>query len=164
MSPTKLKVWAMAVLLGVGAAVSTQHMAGSNDTGLSLPEDPRGNVEKELIQFQHEWAAALINHDRGALGRILAEDFLATDSTGHAWDRERSLAGVAAEVTGLESLESDDFRVRVYADAAVVTFRNVAKCKPGRSDYTGTYRITNTFIRRDGRWRCVATHEGRVVE
>jgi ketosteroid isomerase-like protein len=55
-------------------------------------------------------------------------------------------------------MESEDFRVRVYGDSAVVTALTRTKGKFTGQDFSTQERATDVFVKRDGRWQCVLTH------
>jgi ketosteroid isomerase-like protein len=55
-------------------------------------------------------------------------------------------------------MESEDFRVRVYGDSAVVTAITSAKGKFMGQEFSTQERATDVFVKRDGCWQCVLTH------
>ena len=55
-------------------------------------------------------------------------------------------------------MESDDFRIRVYRDSAVVTAITRTKGKFMEQEFSTQERATDVFVKRDGRWQCVLTH------
>jgi ketosteroid isomerase-like protein len=59
---------------------------------------------------------------------------------------------------------SDDMKVRIYGDAAVVTGRNTTKETLNGKDTSGQERWTDTWIKKAGRWQCVATHSSNIVQ
>jgi ketosteroid isomerase-like protein len=59
---------------------------------------------------------------------------------------------------------ADDFMVRVYGDVAVVTFRHTSKGEEKGKDTSGQFRITDTWVKHAGLWRCVAGHSSRIAQ
>jgi ketosteroid isomerase-like protein len=59
------------------------------------------------------------------------------------------------------SYKLEDMRVRICGNAAVVTGRNVLQASLKGKDTSGPYRFTDVFVKRDGRWQCVATQAVR---
>ena len=55
-------------------------------------------------------------------------------------------------------------KVRVYGDAAVVTMRAMIKETYKGEEISDIVRITNTWIKKAGRWECVSTHSSRIGE
>jgi ketosteroid isomerase-like protein len=146
---------ALLALGGIGLAAGAAPARGD--------DRPPAADEEALLSLQRAWARAVARNDREALARIVGEGFFVTDPTGFVWDRDNFLAAVAAGISGVEALDLEDLHAHVYGDAAVVTGRSTYKTRPGRADLAGAYRFTNTYLRRDGRWVCVAGHEGRMA-
>ena len=78
--------------------------------------------------------------------------------------KAQELALVKTTETTVTSAIADDFRVRVYGDAAVVTFRLTVKNRINGNESTGQERFTDTWVNRDGRWQCVAVHYSRIKQ
>jgi ketosteroid isomerase-like protein len=153
-----LAVSLISAIVGLAAQLAT----GERPAAAAGPS-AQGDVEKELIRLQRQWAAAVVNQDGAALDRILADDFVVTGPTGHVSSRQELLDMVAGGVSQVESLEVDDMIVHVYPSAAVILGRSTYKTRPGRADLAGSYRWTNTYVRLEGRWRCIAAQEGSRV-
>ena len=138
------------VVLGFGVAI--------------LAQTKTGNAEQELLKLEQEWANALVKADVAFLDRILAEDCMFTDSEGIVWTKAQSLAHLKPGGHVITSMVSDDMKVRIYRDAAVVTGRNTTKETLNGKDTSALERFTDTWIKRDGRWQCVATHSSKIVQ
>jgi ketosteroid isomerase-like protein len=121
-------------------------------------------VEQELTNLENEWGDAVVKVDLPFLDRILAEEITGTDSEGTVWTKAQDLATLKSGDWKCTSAANDDIKVRLYGDTAVVTGRNTNKSQYKGADKSGQYRWTDTFIRRDGRWQCVATHGSKIVE
>jgi len=61
-------------------------------------------------------------------------------------------------------MENDDLKVRVYGDAAVVTGRFTTKETLKGRDISGQYRFTDTWIKKAGRWLCVAGQGSKIPQ
>jgi hypothetical protein len=150
----------VAAFLVTDAMVLAQQASRPRQTTVAQPIPNVGDVEKELIRMQQLWADAVVNQDGGVMDRILADDFVVTGPTGHVSSRAELIEMVVGGVSQVDSLEVDNMFVHVYANAAVIFGRSTYKTRPGRADLAGSYRWTNTYIRRGGRWQCVSAHEG----
>lgn len=116
----------------------------------------QSKAEQELIQIERDWCAAITKKDSAVLARILADDYMSVGSRGGTSTKASELANLKGP-DPLSSCVNTNFKVRVYGDAAVVT---------GLSTQSGTNKgvafkdrqvlWTDTFIRKDGRWQCVA--------
>jgi ketosteroid isomerase-like protein len=64
----------------------------------------------------------------------------------------------------MESSKSEDMKVQVYRDTAVVTYRSTDKGNYKGNDISGRYRWTDVFVKRNGRWQVVSTQGTRIAQ
>jgi len=129
------------------------------------PAQPKsGSVEQELIKLEKEWTDALVKRDVAFLDRILADDYTSTDTDGNVFTKTENLELLKSGEYVLLSQVADDLKVRVYGDAAVYMARTTDKAQFKGKDISGQYRWTDTWVRRAGRWQCVATHGSRIAQ
>lgn len=81
---------------------------------------------------------------------MVADDFVTTDATGRVFDKKQEMEIISSSNFKLESLEMDDFQVRLFGDTAVVTSRSNVKGSYNGQDISGQYRVTQVFQRRAG--------------
>jgi ketosteroid isomerase-like protein len=122
------------------------------------------SVEQELITLEKRWNDSWVKRDPAFLDRILADDYIETDPDDDMATKAEELALVRSTETTITAVMADDFMVRVYGDAAVVTFRLTFKKPVDGKEMTGQERFTDTWIKRDGRWQCVAVHYSRIAQ
>jgi ketosteroid isomerase-like protein len=121
------------------------------------------SVEQQLIKLEQDWANAYVTRDIQILNRAMADDFIYTDPDGTLFTKAQDLEEVKTGVFVATSFVPDDITVRVYGDAAVVTGRNTIKAQYKGKDASGQSRWTDTWIKRGGVWRCVATHSSKIA-
>jgi ketosteroid isomerase-like protein len=87
----------------------------------------------------------------------LSGDFLNSNPDGTIVDRAGFLVQIArpAAVKGLEPRE---VKIRLFGDFAIIHAKTAYRKSDGQS---GAGRYTDIWMRRDGRWRCVAAHVTR---
>jgi uncharacterized protein (TIGR02246 family) len=122
------------------------------------------SVEQELIKLENEANDAWVKHDVQAYARLLADDYISTDWDGVVANTAQDLESLKSDKNTTTSLVAEDFKVRVYGDAAVVTFRMISKSKVEGKEKTVQRRFTDTWIKRDGRWQCVAVHSSNMPQ
>jgi ketosteroid isomerase-like protein len=127
----------------------------------SLAQIKTATAEQELLKLEQDWAKAEAKNDMSFFERILAKDYVLTDANGAVWNKPQELAASASKE---ELITSDDVRVRVYGDAAVVTGRDTIKETSKGKDTIVLYRWTDTWIKNGGGWQCVATHTSKIAE
>ncbi len=122
------------------------------------------SVEQELIKLENAWGEAFYRRDIDFGDRFLADDYMGTEEKGIVMTKAQELEDLRSGVHLSTSGVQDDIRVRVYGDAAVVTGRTTVKGQYQGKEFTSRYRWTHTFIRRDARWQCVASHISRISQ
>jgi len=129
-----------------------------------LAKTQTGTVEQELIRLENEWNDAWVNRNIAFFERIYADDFMVTTSDGSVLTRAQDIANVKSGDDVATSVMGDDFKVRVYGDTAVVTYRSTEKGQFKGRGFSGQYRWTDTWIKKDGRWQIVAAHCSRITQ
>ena len=122
------------------------------------------HVEEELLKIENEFAEAIVRNDLEGIGRLVADDWIIIEPDGGIVDRARFFEVIKSGALTHDTMESEDLRVRVYGDSAVVTAVTRTKGKFMGQEFNTQERATDVFVKRDGRWRCVLTHLTRVRE
>ena len=123
-----------------------------------------GSVEQELIKLENEWADAWVKSDVAFFDRIMADDYTWTSPWGDVSTKADNFALVKSGKDVITSWVLADMKVRVYGDAAVVTGRDTVKETYKGEDVSGQHRWTHTWIKRAGRWQCVAAHSSEITQ
>jgi ketosteroid isomerase-like protein len=142
------------VVLALAVAVQAQTPAQTKS----------GGVEQELIKLENEWADAWVKRDVAFFDRIIADDYTWTSPWGEVWTKAQDLALVKSGKDVIKSWVLADIKVRVYGDTAVVTGRNTVKETYKSEDVSGQNRWTHTWVKRAGRWQCVAAHSSEIAQ
>jgi ketosteroid isomerase-like protein len=109
-------------------------------------------VERELKELVRQWDSAMVNRDITTLDRILADEFTLSGTP-----KTQFLAFVKSPNTMIESAVSDNFDVRVYNHTAVLIAQDTIKSRENGAPVVNVYRYIDVWIKRAGRWQCVAT-------
>jgi ketosteroid isomerase-like protein len=121
-------------------------------------------AEQELISVEHQWKQAVVDRDRAALEQFYADEYISTDSEGLVWTKGQDIEIDTAGASRLTSFKFEDLKLQVYGDVAVVTGRLFTEGFVAGAPSQNLSRFTDVFVKRDGRWRCVATHNTVVGE
>jgi len=127
------------------------------------PRVKAATAEQELLKLEQEWANADVKADVAFLDKILADEWVMTDADGVFSTKAESLAMLKSGDSKVSSEVPSEMKARVYGDAAVVTGIATEKETFKGKDTSGTYRFTDTWIKKAGRWQCVATHASKVA-
>jgi hypothetical protein len=142
------------VVLVFGVAVQAQTQA----------QPKMGSVEQEIIKLENEAGVAMVKGDVAFFERVVSEDYTWTDPDGNIWTKADFLASMKSGEDVVSSWNIDDYKVRVYGDAAVCLARVTSKEQYKGKDVSGQTRWTDTLIKRDGRWQFVASHSSRIAQ
>jgi ketosteroid isomerase-like protein len=121
-------------------------------------------MEEDLLKLEEEFTRAIVQNDPEAIGRFVADDWIIIGPDGRIIDKERFLGVIKSGALTHEMMESDDIRVRVYGDSAVVTALTRTKGKFMGEDFSTQERATDVFVLLDGRWQCVLSQLTRFAK
>ena len=121
-------------------------------------------AEEELLKLEKTFAAAIVKNDLEGIGRLVTDDWIIIDPNGEIVDGARFFEVIKSGALTHDMMESEDFRVRVYGDSAVVTGLTRTKGKFMGQEFSTQERVTDVFVKRDGRWQCVLTHLTRFTK
>jgi ketosteroid isomerase-like protein len=126
----------------------------------------RSTTAQELIKLENAWSQAAVNRDGAALRQFYAEEYTFTDADGAVTTKNEELKNITGGAFKLADFKFENMEVRVYGNVAVVTGRNTIHgvWEDIVRDVSGPYRFTDVFVKRAGRWLCVASQSSRVIE
>jgi ketosteroid isomerase-like protein len=149
-------------LIAVVFVASFLHGQTNDPQTAGRAESTQIAVEQELQALEQTWADAVKHQDAGKIDRIQAEEYVFTDPAGQLWTKARELETVKSGGLTIDSFELSDVKVRLYDNTAVVTLRVVWNGQSNGVDISGPQRMTDVFVKRDGRWQCVASQTTRI--
>ena len=123
-----------------------------------------GADEEAIIKLERDWSAALVKLDFATIDRVVAPDWILTTPDGAQQTKAQADADLKSGKVKFHSFTIDDLKVKVYGNAAVVFGLTTEKLTVDGKDMSGQNRFTDTFIKRDGKWQCVATHVTAVAK
>lgn len=111
---------------------------------------------EELVGLSNKLVRAVQQHDTGQLELLLATEF-SLDGAAGTLSREE-LVDASAGTYAIEDFAYEEIDPQVYGNMAVVVSRYRQQAKLGGRDASGELRITDVWVRRDGRWQIVRRH------
>jgi hypothetical protein len=124
--------------------------------GSALKPVAAGDLET-LEELNRGYIRSVQESDVRWFDQHLAPDFLNTNPDCTLVDRAGFLAQIAPPCA-ISQLQAEDVRVRILGDLAVIHARTTY-CKP--DGQAGAGRYTDIWLRRNGRWLCVAAQVTR---
>jgi ketosteroid isomerase-like protein len=122
------------------------------------------DVEGTITHLERDWAAAIVNKDVAALGRLLADDFNGTSPTAHTFPKSTAIDDLKSGKYSVYMMVLDEISVNVYGNAAVSFTSQEEKSTYAGKETSGHYHFTDVWIKKDGRWQVVASHGSRFNE
>jgi ketosteroid isomerase-like protein len=130
---------------------------------LSFPPLPQTSAqttegdESQIIAFENLWNQMQSAHDANAMDQMLDPDFVLTDYDGSVLTKGLFLASIRDKSNQLTVEVSTDMKLHRHGDTVIVVGatheKGAAKGKP----YEHHGRFTDTWIKRDYRWLCIAS-------
>ena len=140
-------------LLAVPPAFAAQHVAVHPRPSLQPAEQ---DAIREVVDMERQSKEATLHRDADFTRRTLADDYVAITPLGQVTTKEDAVSARKSGQLRYESLNVSDMVVRVYGDMAVVTARADVKGRQLGEDFSGPYRYTRVWVRRNGHWQTVS--------
>jgi len=139
-------------LIVVTALVAVLHTVGQ----VSRPAQTQ--AVDAVLATDRQLDRAWNDKDVDALDQLWADDYLFIGWTGEIMDKPERLAAIRSGKFQVQSVQSDEVKVRVFNDVAFLTDRERIRTKQGEV----TVRSTRAFIFRSGRWQLITAQKTRV--
>ena len=150
-------------LLLLTVAVAALLLHGQTNPPANVSLSGRSGADQIFQKQESEWATAVKERDVEKLSRLEAEEFEFTGPTGQIWTKASQLETIKAGDLEIDSFEVSELKARVYGDTAVVRLRIFWNGRFRGADLGGPQRVTDVWVKRDGRWQCVASHATRLA-
>jgi ketosteroid isomerase-like protein len=121
-------------------------------------EKSPGADEIQIRQLERAWNQAEAKQEVKEVSNLVDDTLVYTDYDGSIMNKAEYLKWVAAPEQQADHLYDEGLTVHVYTNAAVAAgiYRESGTNKGKK--YVIRSRYTDTWIKRDGVWRCVASH------
>jgi hypothetical protein len=122
-----------------------------------------GKAEQEVLAVQNRLNEALVKSDVATLDKLIGADTNVVSANGQASTKADVLDGFRSGKIKYQQIENLDAKVRIYGNVAVVNSTQNIMGQALGNDMSGRYRVTQMFVKRDGRWRAVQRQVTRIV-
>jgi len=119
-------------------------------------------TEKEVRQLEMRRFELMVARDMKGLEALLADDLTYTHSNGVLENKEQFLAKLNSGKTLYQSIQSEDVRVRVIGDVAIINGIALMRVWTGGQTQDLRLRYTDIYARREGRWQLILWQSTRV--
>ena len=142
-------IWLFAVV----PAYCAQHVAVHPRPGFTAADQ---ETIREVVDMERQAKEASLHRDADFTQRTLADDYVAITPLGQVTTKQEAISARRSGQLRYESMNVTDMVVRLYGETAVVTARADVKGRQLGEDFSGLYRYTRVWVRRNGRWQTVS--------
>ncbi|HEY2614469.1 MAG TPA: nuclear transport factor 2 family protein [Chthoniobacterales bacterium] len=112
-----------------------------------------------MKDIEDKWEASVVSHSPAIAQAYLAEDYRGVSSKGKVLTKAALISEIKKDTDSYTSAKNSKLDVRVFdGKFAVVTGASteVGKGKDGKA-FNRSFRWTDTWVERGGKWQCVAS-------
>ena len=111
---------------------------------------------REILELERQSKEAAIHRDVAFAERMLADDYIAIGPLGQVITKADTVAARKHAQLRYDAIDTSETVVRVYGHTAIVTARAEVKGTDVGEDFSGPYRFTRVWFKRDGHWETVS--------
>ena len=130
-------------------AGDTKPAAPQNESPKTDPQQARAELTVELMKLEYIITTASYAGDISTLATYVADDYSGTTADGTTQNKNQLLASTKPDKVTKSWKITDGQVVSSNEDSAVLNYTQQQTLKDGR---TFSARVTDTFVKRDGRW------------
>ncbi len=113
--------------------------------------------ETKIIALENLWNQMQVSHDADAMGSMLDSDFVLTDYDGTVFNKRQFLATIRDKSTQLTVEVSENMKLYRHGDTVIVIGSTREKGTEKGKSFSHVGRFTDTWIKKDSQWLCIAS-------
>jgi ketosteroid isomerase-like protein len=149
----RIGAWSLVLLLAMLTA-RADGMPAAGNTG--------SGAEQELLALETAWDDAVAAKDQAKLEEIVDDDFIVNSANGSVANKSQMIASIMAPELTIEPFKTEDVRVRVYGNTAVLSGWFAQRGTYKGEAFEGASRYTDVYVKRGGKWRAVLAHATKL--
>jgi ketosteroid isomerase-like protein len=111
---------------------------------------------REIVDLERQAKDAAIHRDAAFSEKTLADDYVGISPLGQVISKTDTVAARRTAQLRYDSIDVTEMVVRLYGNTAVVTARADVRGKDMGEEFSGPYRFTRVWVRRNGHWLTVS--------
>jgi ketosteroid isomerase-like protein len=122
---------------------------------------PAQDKEKDAATvraMELKWTQSYKEHSIDILSVLLADEFVITIEDGNVYSKVGYISHCADTSTHIQIAEMSDLKVRVHGDTAIITGAYHEKGDTNGKPYEYHDRLTDVWMKINGKWQVVASH------
>ncbi|MFZ1676767.1 MAG: nuclear transport factor 2 family protein [Saprospiraceae bacterium] len=127
---------------------------------LTFGQQQKANISDStlIIQFENDWAKALMNRDETIFNKMLAADFFYTENE-KLYTRVEVIQSVMSVSDTIESAYNEDMQVHIKDKTAIVTGWLFVNGRSNTGSFKRKYRFTDIWYNQKGSWKLIAAQD-----
>jgi ketosteroid isomerase-like protein len=122
-------------------------------------------ADAELKAIEQQWLDAYMKSDPAFIKNLEADDYSLIEPDGAVSTKEQDVKSTTDKTFVLKSATMSDFKCRMLGDnAAVVTCMLKMSGTDEGKEFSGDYRGTDVFEKKNGKWMAVASQLTKVAK
>lgn len=150
---------------------TTKSKSASTPAKTSASPAPAGPTKKmspeaTVRDLENKWEASVMTHDPSVAMALLADDYVGVNSKGKLLNRGALISEIKKDKDTYTSTKNGRMNVRFFGPQFAVvngTSNEVGKDKEGKA-FSRTYRWTDVWVDRKGKWQCVSSQANLVAK
>jgi hypothetical protein len=141
------------------ATKSSSPAATKSSSPAAVMPTKKSTPEATLRDIEDKWEASIMSHDPSVAQAYLGNDYRGVSSKGKVMSKSTLLAEIKKDSDTYTSTKNGPMDVRVFGGHFAVvmgTSTEVGKAKDGKP-FKRSFRWTDAWVERDGKWQCVAS-------
>jgi len=108
--------------------------------------------------LETKWADSYKNRQVDVLSSLMSDDYVITMEDGSVYGKVGFISHTAQPSEKVDLVEFADLKIRMHGDAAVVTGSYHEQGESAGKPYDYHDRMTDLWMKTDGKWKLVASH------
>jgi ketosteroid isomerase-like protein len=130
-------------------------LLGSCGLAASAQESPDAAAIRVL---ETKWAESYKNRQVDVLSSLMSDDYVITMEDGSVYGKVGFISHTAQPSEKVAVVEFADLKIRMHGDGAVVTGSYHEQGESAGKPYDYRDRMTDLWMKMDGKWKLVASH------
>jgi hypothetical protein len=122
-------------------------------------------TQEELVRRTQELYDAIVPGDQAPWKKYFADDCIFSDEKGRTFDKPKLIADITPLPAGYSgSIKVNNVQSRIINDTAVLSYDLDETETIFGQNLTARYHVTDTWLRRSGEWKIIASQAHRYYE
>jgi hypothetical protein len=162
-----LNVRFFSILQILSFLIATVLVVMTGISGLRTPDvssESSSSVEQSVRDKQRRLTEAMLRRDGAAIEELVAADGVFMGSLGQVMNKTQLTSALLSADLTIEVIDIDDIGVRIYEKTAIESGHARVKGKYLLQDFSGQFRFSTIFVRRQEAWQLVSIQVARIAQ